>query len=162
MQSGKSENLQKLLVKNTNFCLIEIEMVIMERCKLSELSISAVTEQNTTDEEKSAAASGSEITNWNRYENCNILLNCFHICLPTNFLISLRGCLKSASNESYKCSCRTIRWKAIGRQNVVSLLISLGYDPVSLLRWCFLLWQLLIPKVGNIELQNINALNRET
>ncbi|KAM6378881.1 protein CLEC16A isoform 4-T4 [Pluvialis apricaria] len=44
----------------------EIEMVIMERCNLSELSISAVTEQNTTDEEKSAAASGSEITNWNR------------------------------------------------------------------------------------------------
>ncbi|XP_009956721.1 PREDICTED: LOW QUALITY PROTEIN: protein CLEC16A-like, partial [Leptosomus discolor] len=44
----------------------EIEMVIMERCKLSELSISAVTEQNTTDEEKSAAASGSEMTNWNR------------------------------------------------------------------------------------------------
>uniref|UniRef100_A0A8C9ELW7 C-type lectin domain containing 16A n=1 Tax=Pavo cristatus TaxID=9049 RepID=A0A8C9ELW7_PAVCR len=44
----------------------KIEMVIMERCKLSELSISAVTEQNTTDEEKSAAASGSEITNWNR------------------------------------------------------------------------------------------------
>ncbi|KAM9179312.1 protein CLEC16A isoform 2-T2 [Mergus octosetaceus] len=44
----------------------EIEMVIMERCKLSELSISAVTEQNTTDEEKSAAASGSDITNWNR------------------------------------------------------------------------------------------------
>lgn len=40
----------------------------MERCKLSELSISAVTEQNTTDEEKSAAASGSEITNWNRYK----------------------------------------------------------------------------------------------
>ncbi|XP_035746956.1 protein CLEC16A isoform X3 [Egretta garzetta] len=44
----------------------EIEMVIMERCKLSELSISVVTEQNTTDEEKSAAASGNEITNWNR------------------------------------------------------------------------------------------------
>ncbi|XP_025907745.1 protein CLEC16A isoform X1 [Nothoprocta perdicaria] len=44
----------------------EIEMVIMERCKLSELSISAVTEQNTTDEEKSAAASGSDVTNWNR------------------------------------------------------------------------------------------------
>ncbi|XP_074696963.1 protein CLEC16A isoform X1 [Strix aluco] len=44
----------------------EIEMVIMERCKLSELSISTVTEQNTTDEEKTAAASGSEITNWNR------------------------------------------------------------------------------------------------
>ncbi|XP_055660555.1 protein CLEC16A isoform X5 [Falco peregrinus] len=44
----------------------EIEMVIMERCKLSELSISTVTEQNTTDEEKSAAASGTEITNWNR------------------------------------------------------------------------------------------------
>ncbi|XP_077043294.1 protein CLEC16A isoform X4 [Agelaius phoeniceus] len=44
----------------------EIEMVIMERCKLSELSISAVTEQNTTDEEKSAAASGSDMTNWNR------------------------------------------------------------------------------------------------
>ncbi|XP_059682354.1 protein CLEC16A isoform X2 [Gavia stellata] len=44
----------------------EIEMVIMERCKLSELSVSTVTEQNTTDEEKSAAASGNEITNWNR------------------------------------------------------------------------------------------------
>lgn len=44
----------------------EIEMVIMERCKLSELSISAVTEQNTTDEEKSAAASGSDMANWNR------------------------------------------------------------------------------------------------
>ncbi|XP_065539927.1 protein CLEC16A isoform X10 [Lathamus discolor] len=44
----------------------EIEMVIMERCKLSELPVSSVTEQNTTDEEKSAAASGSEITNWNR------------------------------------------------------------------------------------------------
>ncbi|KAM9012654.1 protein CLEC16A isoform 7-T7 [Ara ararauna] len=44
----------------------EIEMVIMERCKLSELPISTVTEQNTTDEEKSAAASGNEITNWNR------------------------------------------------------------------------------------------------
>ncbi|XP_075755421.1 protein CLEC16A isoform X5 [Pelodiscus sinensis] len=44
----------------------EIEMVIMERCKMSELSVSAVTEQNTTDEEKSAAASGSEMTNWSR------------------------------------------------------------------------------------------------
>ncbi|XP_019395657.1 PREDICTED: protein CLEC16A isoform X7 [Crocodylus porosus] len=44
----------------------EIEMVIMERCKMSELSVSAVTEQNTTDEEKSAAASGSEMTSWNR------------------------------------------------------------------------------------------------
>ncbi|XP_026506437.1 protein CLEC16A isoform X5 [Terrapene carolina triunguis] len=44
----------------------EIEMVIMERCKMSELSISTVTEQNTTDEEKSAAASGSEKTNWSR------------------------------------------------------------------------------------------------
>uniref|UniRef100_A0A8C9L2U5 C-type lectin domain containing 16A n=1 Tax=Pavo cristatus TaxID=9049 RepID=A0A8C9L2U5_PAVCR len=58
-----SENEGWLLI---HFCLVEIEMVIMERCKLSELSISAVTEQNTTDEEKSAAASGSEITNWNR------------------------------------------------------------------------------------------------
>lgn len=60
-------------VKNIKFwwyvlIFLEIEMVIMERCKLSELSISAVTEQNTTDEEKSAAASGSEITNWNRYK----------------------------------------------------------------------------------------------
>lgn len=60
-------------VKNLKFwwhvlVFLEIEMVIMERCKLSELSISAVTEQNTTDEEKSAAASGSEITNWNRYK----------------------------------------------------------------------------------------------
>nr|XP_033770615.1 protein CLEC16A isoform X4 [Geotrypetes seraphini] len=37
----------------------EIEMVIMERCKLSEMA-SVVTEQNITDEEKSAAASGME------------------------------------------------------------------------------------------------------
>ncbi|XP_067317458.1 protein CLEC16A isoform X1 [Anolis sagrei] len=37
----------------------EIEMVIMERCKLI-----SVTEQNITDEEKSAAASG--MSNWNR------------------------------------------------------------------------------------------------
>ncbi|XP_062999145.1 protein CLEC16A isoform X2 [Elgaria multicarinata webbii] len=37
----------------------EIEMVIMERCKLI-----SVTEQNITDEEKSAAA--SEMSNWNR------------------------------------------------------------------------------------------------
>ncbi|EMP37317.1 Protein CLEC16A [Chelonia mydas] len=44
----------------------EIEMVIMERCKMSELSISTVTEQNTTDEEKSAAASGNEMINWSR------------------------------------------------------------------------------------------------
>ncbi|XP_074866691.1 protein CLEC16A isoform X3 [Carettochelys insculpta] len=44
----------------------EIEMVIMERCKISELSMSAVTEQNTTDEEKSAAASGSEVMHWSR------------------------------------------------------------------------------------------------
>lgn len=60
-------------VKNIKFWwyvlfFLEIEMVIMERCKLSELSISAVTEQNTTDEEKSAAASGSELTNWSRYK----------------------------------------------------------------------------------------------
>ncbi|XP_068942008.1 protein CLEC16A isoform X4 [Petaurus breviceps papuanus] len=44
----------------------EIEMVIMERSKLTELAISVVTEQNTTDEEKSAAASGSENSQWNR------------------------------------------------------------------------------------------------
>ncbi|XP_038618148.1 protein CLEC16A isoform X3 [Tachyglossus aculeatus] len=42
------------------------EMVIMEHCRLSELAISAVTEQNTTDEEKSAAASGSETSQWSR------------------------------------------------------------------------------------------------
>ncbi|XP_068941997.1 protein CLEC16A isoform X2 [Petaurus breviceps papuanus] len=42
------------------------EMVIMERSKLTELAISVVTEQNTTDEEKSAAASGSENSQWNR------------------------------------------------------------------------------------------------
>lgn len=54
-------------------------MVIMERCKLSELSISTVTEQNTTDEEKSAAASGSEITNWNRYKGTVIY---FAVLLP--------------------------------------------------------------------------------
>lgn len=74
MQNRKYEGAVITLLKISNFggffvCFffLEIEMVIMERCKLSELSISAVTEQNTTDEEKSAAASGSEITNWNRY-----------------------------------------------------------------------------------------------
>uniref|UniRef100_A0A8C0FM95 C-type lectin domain containing 16A n=1 Tax=Bubo bubo TaxID=30461 RepID=A0A8C0FM95_BUBBB len=60
----------------------EIEMVIMERCKLSELSISTVTEQNTTDEEKSAAASGSEITNWNRYKGTVIYFHTPVIQLP--------------------------------------------------------------------------------
>ncbi|XP_054849163.1 protein CLEC16A isoform X2 [Eublepharis macularius] len=39
----------------------EIEMVIMERCKLS-----SVIEQNITDEEKTAAASGAQMSNWNR------------------------------------------------------------------------------------------------
>ncbi|RXM27995.1 Protein CLEC16A [Acipenser ruthenus] len=37
----------------------EIEMVIMERCKISQ--ISGLTEQNTTDEEKTAAAAGAGI-----------------------------------------------------------------------------------------------------
>ncbi|XP_013373307.1 PREDICTED: protein CLEC16A isoform X5 [Chinchilla lanigera] len=45
----------------------EIEMVIMERSKLSELAAStSVQEQNTTDEEKSAAATCSESLQWNR------------------------------------------------------------------------------------------------
>uniref|UniRef100_A0A2K5EVD9 C-type lectin domain containing 16A n=1 Tax=Aotus nancymaae TaxID=37293 RepID=A0A2K5EVD9_AOTNA len=45
----------------------EIEMVIMERSKLSELAASAsVQEQNTTDEEKSAAATCSESAQWSR------------------------------------------------------------------------------------------------
>ncbi|XP_008591959.1 PREDICTED: protein CLEC16A isoform X2 [Galeopterus variegatus] len=45
----------------------EIEMVIMERSKLSELATStSVQEQNTTDEEKSAAATGYENTQWSR------------------------------------------------------------------------------------------------
>ncbi|XP_037598445.1 protein CLEC16A isoform X5 [Cebus imitator] len=45
----------------------EIEMVIMERSKLSELTASAsVQEQNTTDEEKSAAATCSESAQWSR------------------------------------------------------------------------------------------------
>nr|XP_035122926.1 protein CLEC16A isoform X4 [Callithrix jacchus] len=45
----------------------EIEMVIMERSKLSELAASAsVQEQNTTDEEKSAAATCSESARWSR------------------------------------------------------------------------------------------------
>ncbi|KAM4820243.1 protein CLEC16A isoform 2-T2 [Thomomys bottae] len=45
----------------------EIEMVIMERSKLSELAASiSVQEQNTTDEEKSAAATCSENVQWNR------------------------------------------------------------------------------------------------
>nr|XP_048289160.1 protein CLEC16A [Myodes glareolus] len=45
----------------------EIEMVIMERSKLSELATAGATvrEQNTTDEEKSAAT-GSESTQWSR------------------------------------------------------------------------------------------------
>ncbi|CAH6786795.1 Clec16a [Phodopus roborovskii] len=45
----------------------EIEMVIMERSKLSELATAgaSVREQNTTDEEKSAAT-GSESTQWSR------------------------------------------------------------------------------------------------
>uniref|UniRef100_A0A5F9DQW1 C-type lectin domain containing 16A n=1 Tax=Oryctolagus cuniculus TaxID=9986 RepID=A0A5F9DQW1_RABIT len=45
----------------------EIEMVIMERSKLSELAAcSSVQEQNTTDEEKSAAATSSESVQWSR------------------------------------------------------------------------------------------------
>uniref|UniRef100_A0A7N5K4H3 C-type lectin domain containing 16A n=1 Tax=Ailuropoda melanoleuca TaxID=9646 RepID=A0A7N5K4H3_AILME len=45
----------------------EIEMVIMERGKLPELAANAsVQEQNTTDEEKSAAATGLESAQWNR------------------------------------------------------------------------------------------------
>ncbi|XP_060116778.1 protein CLEC16A [Heteronotia binoei] len=39
----------------------EIEMVIMERCKLL-----SVKEQNITDEEKTAAASGAKTSNWSR------------------------------------------------------------------------------------------------
>ncbi|XP_053132260.1 protein CLEC16A isoform X4 [Hemicordylus capensis] len=39
----------------------EIEMVIMERCKLA-----SVTEQNITDEEKSAGAAGLEASKWSR------------------------------------------------------------------------------------------------
>lgn len=71
-------------------------MVIMERCKLSELSISAVTEQNTTDEEKSAAASGSEITNWNRYKGS--VINFAELLPSVNSLTSLKGCFRSASS----------------------------------------------------------------
>lgn len=49
------------------FWLPEIEMVIMERSKLSELAAStSVQEQNTTDEEKSAAATCSESAQWSR------------------------------------------------------------------------------------------------
>ncbi|XP_037363495.1 protein CLEC16A isoform X2 [Talpa occidentalis] len=45
----------------------EIEMVIMERNKLPEPAASpSVQEQNTTDEEKSAAATGVDRTPWNR------------------------------------------------------------------------------------------------
>ncbi|XP_069859585.1 protein CLEC16A isoform X3 [Dipodomys merriami] len=45
----------------------EIEMVIMERSKLSELAAStSMQEQNTTDEEKSAAATCSENVQWSR------------------------------------------------------------------------------------------------
>ena len=46
--------------------LLEIEMVIMERSKLPELAAStSVQEQNTTDEEKSAAT-GLESVQWSR------------------------------------------------------------------------------------------------
>lgn len=52
----------------TSCLLPEIEMVIMERSKLSELAAcSSVQEQNTTDEEKSAAATSSERVQWSRY-----------------------------------------------------------------------------------------------
>ncbi|XP_069503907.1 protein CLEC16A isoform X2 [Ambystoma mexicanum] len=44
----------------------EIEMVIMERCKGTEMSASVVTEQNTTDEEKSAAAVSGTDSNMSR------------------------------------------------------------------------------------------------
>ncbi|XP_059011088.1 protein CLEC16A isoform X5 [Mustela lutreola] len=45
----------------------EIEMVIMERGKLPELAAgTSVQEQNTTDEEKSAAATGLESAQWSR------------------------------------------------------------------------------------------------
>ncbi|XP_048967348.1 protein CLEC16A isoform X3 [Canis lupus baileyi] len=45
----------------------EIEMVIMERGKLPELAANtSVQEQNTTDEEKSAAATGLESAQWSR------------------------------------------------------------------------------------------------
>uniref|UniRef100_A0A8C6RWJ5 C-type lectin domain family 16, member A n=1 Tax=Nannospalax galili TaxID=1026970 RepID=A0A8C6RWJ5_NANGA len=45
----------------------EIEMVIMERSKLLELTAgTSVQEQNTTDEEKSAAATSSESAQWTR------------------------------------------------------------------------------------------------
>ncbi|XP_023363332.1 protein CLEC16A isoform X4 [Otolemur garnettii] len=45
----------------------EIEMVIMERSKLSELAAcTSVQEQNTTDEEKSAAATSYESAQWSR------------------------------------------------------------------------------------------------
>lgn len=45
--------------------LLEIEMVIMERSKLPELASTSVQEQNTTDEEKSAAT-GLESARWSR------------------------------------------------------------------------------------------------
>lgn len=70
----------------------------MERCKLSELSISTVTEQNTTDEEKSAAASGSEITTWNRYKGTVIYFAGLLPYPPVNSLPSLKGCFRSAPN----------------------------------------------------------------
>lgn len=45
--------------------LLEIEMVIMERSKLPELASTSMQEQNTTDEEKSAAT-GLESVQWSR------------------------------------------------------------------------------------------------
>lgn len=45
-------------------CSAEIEMVVMEKCRISD--VSTLTEQNITDEEKSAAAARSEVQK-NRY-----------------------------------------------------------------------------------------------
>uniref|UniRef100_A0A8C6RTB6 C-type lectin domain family 16, member A n=1 Tax=Nannospalax galili TaxID=1026970 RepID=A0A8C6RTB6_NANGA len=61
-EKGPSEDAQEDTEKAK-----EIEMVIMERSKLLELTAgTSVQEQNTTDEEKSAAATSSESAQWTR------------------------------------------------------------------------------------------------
>lgn len=69
LRSGNSNSLHltKQLCKFIYVCICvqtEIEMVVMETCKVSEL-----TEQNITDEEKTAAATRTH-TQRSRYMNC--------------------------------------------------------------------------------------------
>lgn len=55
-------------VEGVTFVFTEIEMVVMEKCKVSEL-----TEQNITDEEKTAAATRTH-TQKSRYTHTHVAL----------------------------------------------------------------------------------------